>query len=239
MATQPFEGRLSALDHALLVLAQSQARTQAQIERTDAQIERTQAQLSAEMRAFKTEMLAFKDEMREFKDEMRAFKDEMREFKIETRAMGARADRKWGELANRMGTLTEDIVLPGIATVFRSIFGDEGRVDQAIRVWRTHPADPGRSEEYDALVSHGDVLVVAECKSTLRPEHLAEFREKLVRSREFLPEAAGKRVFGLLASFLLDPSLVTAGERQGLIMVSLGTGLLQMLNTPGFEPRAF
>ena len=37
----------------------------------------------------------------------------------------------------------------------------------------------------------------------------------------------------------LDSSLVTAGERQGLIMVGLGTGLLQVLNTPGFVPGRF
>src|SRR5438552_168532 len=109
VATQPFETRLSALEHVLLELAQSQARTQAQLERTDAQLARTDAQLDL-------------------------LSAEMREFKAESRAAGTRIDRQWGELANRMGSLTEDIILPGIPTVFRHIFGDEGRVDAAIRV---------------------------------------------------------------------------------------------------------
>jgi hypothetical protein len=210
----PVESRLAAVEQVLLELAQSQARTQAQLDQ-------------------------FSADTREFRDEMRAFKDEMREFKDESRAMSARADRRWGELANRMGTLTEDILLPGIPTVFRLFFGDDGRPDMAVRVWRTHPTDPGRAEEYDAIVSRGDVLLVAESKSTLRPEHVSEFRDKLARSRGFLPEAQGRRVFGVLGSFLLDPSLVGAGERHGLIMVGLGTGLLQVLNGTGFAPRAF
>ena len=44
---------------------------------------------------------------------------------------------------------------------------------------------------------------------------------------------------GVLGTFVLDPSLAAAGERQGLIMVGLGTGLLQVLNSAGFVPRAF
>ena len=193
MATQPTEARISAVEQILVDLAQSQVRTQAQLDL----------------------------------------------FAAENRAMGARSDRQWGELANKMGTLTEVIVLPGIPTVFRTFFGEEGTVDLAVRVRRHHPVDPGRSEEYDAVASRGDVLLIAESKSTLRPEHVAEFRDKLGASREFLPEAVGKKVVGLLASFRLDPSLVAAGERQGLIMVGLGSGLLLVLNTQGFVPRAF
>ena len=171
--------------------------------------------------------------------ETRAFAAETRSFQAEIRAMAARQDRQWGELANRLGTLTEDIILPGIPAVFRTLFGEDGRLELAIRVRRNHLADPGRSEEFDALVSRGDVVLIAESKSTLRPEHLDEFRDKVVRSRDFLAEAAGRKVVGLLGSLVLDPSLVTAGERQGLIMVGLGTGLLQVLNSPGFVPRSF
>ncbi|MGC8718490.1 MAG: hypothetical protein ACP5TY_00590, partial [Thermodesulforhabdaceae bacterium] len=52
--------------------------------------------------ARKTEMKVEKlaEEMLAFKDEMRAFKDEI--------------NKKWGELANTLGRLAEDIVAPGI-----------------------------------------------------------------------------------------------------------------------------
>lgn len=214
MASPPVESRLSAVEQTLLELARSQERTQAQQELTQAQID----------------LIA---------GETRSFQAETRSFQAELRAMAVRQDRQWGELANRLGTLTEDIILPGIPTVFRALFGETGRVDLAIRVRRSHPVNPGRSEEYDAVVSRRDIVLIAESKSTLRPEHVEEFRDKVARSREFLPETAGKKVVGLLGSFVLDPSLVTAGERQGLIMVGLGTGLLQLLNSPGFVPRAF
>ena len=57
--------------------------------------------------------------------------------------------------------------------------------------------------------------------------------------RDFLPEADGRDVIGSLAAFRIDPSLVAAGERQGLLMFGLGGGLLEVLKAPGFAPRRF
>jgi hypothetical protein len=179
------------------------------------------------------------EEMRAFKDEMRAFKDEMGAFKDEMRASADRADRRWGELANKMGTLVEDIVAPGIPTVFRTVFGSDLEPDLAIRVRRRHPADRGRTQEFDAIASAEGLVLVNETRSRLTPADVTEFLAILAEAREFLPEARGQRLVGAMASFYVDPSLVTAGERQGLLMLGLGRGLLEILNSPGFRPREF
>jgi len=90
-----------------------------------------------EMKDFKDEMLAFKVEMKDFKDEMLAFKVEMKDFKEEMLDFKneslryreeAERDRKsmyrqWGELANRLGTLVEDIVAPNLPRVARDLLG--------------------------------------------------------------------------------------------------------------------
>ncbi len=70
--------------------------------------------LAREFKAFKDEMKAFKDEMKVFKDEMKAFKDEMKVFKDEM-------NKKWGDLANRLGTITEDIFAPGIPYLVKKL----------------------------------------------------------------------------------------------------------------------
>ena len=216
-------------------LSAAQDRTQTNLDRLSAAQDRTQAnldQMSAENQSFHANNQVAVDQIRAAVQSIEASDRRMDE-------RLTRSERQWGELANKLGTLTEDIVLPGIPTVFRSIFGEEGTVELAVRVRRRHRLDPGRMEEFDAVASGGDILLVAESKSRLKPEYIGEFRDKLARSRDFLPEAAGKKVVGLVASFYLDPSLVTAGERQGLIMVGLGTGLLQVLNTQGFVPGQF
>ena len=242
MTSQPLEPRVSALEQALLDLARAQAHTQAQLDQLsansralDAQQARTQVQLDQ----LSTETRTFQADTRAFEARITAAVDRIEAWGARMDARADRIDRQWGELANKMGTLTEDIVLPGIPTVFRTLFGADGTIDLAVRVRRRHRTDPGRDEEFDAVTSAGDVVLVAESKSSLRPEHIPEFLEKLSRSRGFLPEADGKRLVGLLASFRLDPSLVAAGEKQGLVMVGLGSGLLQVLNTRDFVPRAF
>ena len=169
--------------------------------------------------------------------------EEMRAFKNEMSASSERNERawrrQWGELANRMGTLVEDIVAPGIPEIFRQRFGFEELELAAPRMRRRHRMERGRSREFDYVAMAGDLVLVNETKSTLRPDDIPAFLEVLGEVREYLPEAEGRAVVGSLASFSIDPSLVTAGERQGLLMLGLATGLLDVLNTPGFEPRRF
>ena len=64
-------------------------------------------------------MREFKDEMREFKDEMREFKDEMPEYKEWSRNQIKTMNRQWGDLANKMGTLAEDLVAPSVPRILR------------------------------------------------------------------------------------------------------------------------
>ncbi|MBI4265886.1 MAG: hypothetical protein HY657_16035 [Acidobacteria bacterium] len=209
------------LERALVDLAEAQVRTQQGLDLLGAQVGATTKNVDR----LQVEMRAFKDEMGAFKDEMRAFKDETR--------------REWGQLANKMGTLVEDIVAPGIPAVFRQVFGIQEIDFAAPRVQRRHRSVPGRVREWDYVAMAGDLVLVNETKSALKPEHIPEFLAALREFREYFPETEGRQLIGCLASFSVDPSLVTAGERQGLLMVGLGAGLLQVLNTPGFQPRRF
>lgn len=112
-------------------------------------LERVQEELSREMREFK-------EEMRVFKDEMGAFKDEMRVFKDETRAINADMNRKWGELANKMGTIVEDIVAPNMATIAGKYFDIDTLEFSAVRIRKEHPQKKGVFKEFDALTIGGD-----------------------------------------------------------------------------------
>ncbi len=164
---------------------------------------------------------------------------EMREFKDDRLAAEARMDRRWGELANKMGTLAEDIVAPGIPTIFQRAFGYAEEPNTTIRSWRPHRTDPSRRREFDVLAFARDVLLVTETKSQLRPDDLPAFEQTLHEARDYLPDAEGRRVVGALASFYVDPSLVRAGDRQGFLMLGLSRGLMEILNSPGFRPREF
>ena len=96
----------------------------------------------------------FSREMDEFKSEMKDFKSEMLEFKNEMRASKREMDRKWGDLENKLGTVVEDIIAPGLPGVLRSCFGvdpDEVYVRYRIR----HPQSRDRVRELEIVAVGG------------------------------------------------------------------------------------
>jgi len=213
------------LERAMADLAEAQARTERNLELLHVEVRATGeqvARVSADLRAISERTSA----------DLRAYQDENRVEFLKMR-------RHWGELANKMGTLVEDLVAPGLPEILREQFGI-ARLDMvAQRVRRVHQTDPGRTREFDFVAVAGDLVVINETKSQVRPEDVPAFVQALEEVRAFLSEAAGRQVIGCLATFSIDPSLVTAGERRGLLMLGLGTGLLTVLNTPGFVPRRF
>ena len=192
------------------------------------------------MREFKDEMSEFKDEMSDFKDEMREFKDEMREFKDESRREQRAMNQKWGELANKMGTMVEDLVAPSIGRILREVIArPEDRINTvAIRVQRRH-SDNSHLREFDAIALCGEYLFVNETKSRLRPEDVTTFAQFLPEVRGYFPEYADYKIIGAVASLYVDESLVRHGERLGLIVLGFGEDVMDVLNSPNFQPKEF
>jgi len=166
------------------------------------------------------EFLEFKDEMLEFKDEMRLHKKEM--------------DTKWGELANKMGTLVEDLVAPSIPRVVKAVYGREV-VDLMIR--RTRKLPDGSMREYDAIAVTEGVVYLNSTKSTLRTADADKFVEEIQAFRNMFPEYGAYKLVGILASLRADEGVITYAEKKGFIVLSTGDGLMQVMNSKGFQPR--
>ena len=205
----------------------------AELMRVSIQTQQEVAQTSRELREFKEEMRAFKNEMLAFKEEMRAFKERIEAFVIEMR-------KEWGELANKMGTMAEDLVAPSVPRILRTVIGcPEDRVDSvAVRVRRRRPGTD-YMREFDVVAACGDYVLINETKSRLEARDIREFVERLPEVREFFPEYADKKIIGAIASLYVDESLVRFGEKQGLIVLGFGEDVMDVLNSPGFVPREF
>ena len=178
-------------------------------------------------------------EMREFKDEMREFKDEMSEYKEWSRNQIKTMNRQWGDLANKMGTLAEDLVAPSVPRILRDYVGCPESGVEFVTVRFRGKKTTGEMQEFDVLAGCGNTLLINETKTTLRPKDVDEFVAMLAQAREFIPEYAGRRIVGVLASFYIDPTLTRYGERQGLIMLGATEGIMEVLNSPEFSPREF
>ncbi|MBL1131564.1 MAG: hypothetical protein D8M54_24150 [Chloroflexi bacterium] len=180
-------------------------------------------------------------ELREFKDEMREFKDEMREFKDETRRERIRMNRQWGELANKMGTLVEDLILPSLPAILQKAVDCRAETIEAVmpRPVRRHATERSRQREFDGVVVCGDYLLVAESKSSLTAEKIREFTDSLPEVRDFFPEFADRKTIGVIASLHVPENLIPFAEKQGILIIGFGRENMELLNQPGFQPKAF
>ena len=191
-----------------------------------------------EMAIFKSEMKVFKDEMTDFKDEMSDFKNEMAIFKNETKGYMERLDnitidmnRKWGELANKMGTLAEDIVAPGFPFLVEKTFGIPL---EDIGVRRRIKDQEGNYWEFDVVARAGENLFIIDVKSSYNKiEYLQYLRDVLLlKAIELLPEFKIRKyhIIGCIASFRLDASIINKASEMGILAISLGGNYLDFLN---------
>lgn len=172
-------------------------------------------------------MKEFKNEMKEFKDEMTGFKNEMTGFKDETVRDRRRMNKQWGDLANRLGTLVEDIVAPNLPRVASDLFGCDKPDLFSIRIVRRFGAE---TREYDAMVVCDDVVLINETKTRQLEAHIASILGKLKEFAEVYPEYAGKRAVGVLASLYPDDRMVRRATRKGVLVMGMGDETMQVLN---------
>jgi predicted RNase H-like nuclease (RuvC/YqgF family) len=222
----------------------------------------TAAQTSIEMREFKEEMKDFKDEMRgfkdemsgfkdgveSFKDEMRGFKDEMsgfkdgiESFKDEMRREHRQLNKQLGEIANKQGRMTEDLVAPSICRILQEVVDcpPSYGCGLVVRIRRVHPDDRSRTKEFDAIAECGDYVLVNETKSKLAPADIGELMDTIKDVREYFPEYKNRKFIGSLATLYVDDSLVKHASRKGLIVLAVGDELMDVMNEPGFKPTVF
>ncbi|GBC85619.1 hypothetical protein HRbin11_02069 [bacterium HR11] len=169
-----------------------------------------------EMRVFKEEMRAFKDEMLAFKEEMRAFKEEMRAFKEEVREDRRQMNKRWGELAQKMGTLVEDLVFPATAPVIRKYFQCEP-VRKAIRFLCRRD---GQEYEVDILAVCPETVFMIEVRSRPKPQDVDDILEKASQFWDFFPEYRGKALIVIFASLVFPEGVIRYATRRGLYVMA-------------------
>jgi predicted RNase H-like nuclease (RuvC/YqgF family) len=222
----------------------------------------TTAQTSIEMREFKEEMKEFKDEMRGFKDGVESFKDEMigfkdgiesfkdemsgfkdgiESFKDEMRREHRQLNKQLGEIANKQGRMTEDLVAPSICRILQEVVDCPASYGcgLVVRIRRVHPYDRSRTKEFDAIAECGDYVLVNETKSKLAPADIGELMDTIRDVKEYFPEYKNRKFIGSLATLYVDDSLVKHASRKGIIVLAVGDELMDVMNEPGFRPTEF
>ncbi len=158
---------------------------------------------------------------------------EMAEFKAEMRADRRAMNKRWGEIANRLGTIVEDIVLPNIPRIAREHFSAGELEFIGARIHKQHPTQPGRIREFDVIaVWPGSVLFDETKGGAMRPEYLTDFATFIQSGEffEFFPEYAGRRLIPVFSALALAENDIRYLTRERIYALTMGDETMEIVN---------
>ena len=209
--TEAVEERIDSLE---TILARFMARTDAALDRLESIIERREHEGARDREAAAREREAAARERREM-------------------------NKRWGELANKMGTVVEDIVAPSVRHLAREVF-DCGELRQFwTRMSASRSDDPSRTREFDALYVGTRAVLLNETKSSPRASDARRFAEFL-QSGElacYFPQYRKLPIVAAFSSLSIPDDLVTYLTRRGIYAIAMGDEAMQVLNLDAVRVR--
>ncbi|WP_456370316.1 hypothetical protein [Thermodesulfatator atlanticus] len=200
-----------------------------------AEMKEMRDEFQAEMRdmrdEFQTEMKEMREEFRAEMKEMREeFQTELKEMRDEFQTEMKKMRQKWGEIAERMGTLAEDIFAPGVPYLVES-FG----YTISKRMLDVGYKKAGKFRQYDAIVVAEDekgqeLIFAAEVKSQARSEDFNQLKNALEDLMFFEPVYREKKIIPVLAAFRIPEDLINLANKRGVLLVRMGGEYLEPLN---------
>jgi hypothetical protein len=158
------------------------------------------------------------------------FKKEMDEFRNDLQADQKKMNKKWGELANKMGTIVEDIVAPSLRGIAREYFQVAEFDNFYVRNRRKNPTGDGR-REFDVVAYTRDYLFIVETKSTPRTSYIHDFIEFIPQIPLWFPaESAGKAIIPIFASLYLEPDTISFLSKNNILALGMKDENMDLLN---------
>ena len=215
------------------ILAAFMARTDASMARTDASMARTDEAIGRLERIIERRE---REGARE-REEAAREREEMKEQAARERK---EMNQRWGELANKMGTIVEDIVAPSIRRLAREVFDCGDLRAFYTRTVRTRSDDPSREREFDALYVGTQAVLLNETKASARPEYARAFVQFLESGQfaQYVPEYPRLPIVPVFSSLSIPADVVTYLTRRGIYAVAMGDEAMQVLNLDEVRRRS-
>lgn len=177
----------------------------------------------------------FRETERQFQETERLLKEQSRE----TDRKFQETDRKLNQLeklfTSQWGKLMEALVEGDLVDLLNA--RGIPVTDTTTRLRGKRP--DGGNYEFDILGHNGDEMVVVEVKTTLRPDDVKDFLDKLDHLKVWIPRYGLNRVYGAMAWLTADAGAEAMVENRGLLSIRATGDSASILNAPDFRPRAW
>jgi len=160
----------------------------------------------------------------------RLAEERMARFEQEMRASKRELDKKWGDLANKMGTILEDIVAPNLQRLAQDYFRLTPVLDFMIRRARRRPDCLTVETEFDALLVGAEAVILGEAKSTPSIGSADAFADKVRVFFDFFPEYRGRRLIPVFGSWAIADPVIERLTQQGIYALRMGEDTMELAN---------
>ncbi len=186
------------------------------IARTDEAFERMDKQVAVDRAEWRQQLAEFQNKQEE-------------ERRKEQKAW----NKRWGDLANRLGTVVEDIVAPNIPRIGRQYFGlDSTPEDFSVRRKVMHKSIPGKNREFDTIAVYPEAIILNDTKETVRQVYLDDY-VAFIEANEFFdyfPEYRGRKLIPIFSSLYLADAAVNYLSKHKIYAMAMGDETMQLLN---------
>jgi hypothetical protein len=192
--------------------------------------------------------LSFESVWQLFQETDRILTEKFRETDMkfqETDKMFKETDKKFQESERRMKKL-EGMFTSQWGKLMESLVeGDLLRLlkERGIPVKNTAERNKGNYEgisyEFDIIAENGQDVVFVEVKTTLKPDDVREFIEKLKRVKTWLPKYTPYKVYGAMAYLRAETGSDKMAQNQRLFVIRATGSSASIINPPDFKPKAF
>jgi hypothetical protein len=97
----------------------------------------------------------------------------------------------------------------------------------------------GQNYEYDIIAVNGRELVIVEVKTTLRPQDVAEYHDKLWKAKTYMPEYIDKILYGCVAFMSCEGASDRMIEKLGFFVIKATCSSSSIINQEYFKPKPF
>ena len=171
----------------------------------------------------------FWEGLKELKETQKKTEEELRDLKETQKKSEEWWNKRWGELARKMGTMAEDILIPGFPKIAEALGFEVTEMAARVRI-----GPKGRWKEYDAVIwaekDGEEVVFVAEVKSKLRAEDFNDFKNKLEFFADHARGVKGKRIIPVMATFNPEPDLVNLATKRKVLLVGMSGAYVEAFN---------
>ena len=172
----------------------------------------------------------FQETDRKFQETERLLREQSQASEKKINALEKLFTSQWGKLMESLveGDLVRLLVQRGIAIT-----------DTTTRLKGQRPG--GGNYEFDIIAHNGEevVVVVVEVKTTLRPDDVKHFLDKLDHLKDWIPRYAHNRIYGAMAWLTADASAEAMVINRGLFSIRATGDSASIQNDPAFTPRAW